>query len=65
MKKLKTILFATGLLAAATTHAQTPTPVVPAAAMTAEAPKKVLRYAFLVAETSLDLSRSSTSTRAR
>ena len=54
MKKLKTILFATGLLAAATTHAQTPTPVVPAAAMTAEAPKKVLRYAFLVAETSLD-----------
>jgi len=46
MKMLKTILLATGLIAAAMAHAQTPGP--------AEAPKKVLRYAFEVAESSLD-----------
>ncbi|MES1162610.1 MAG: ABC transporter substrate-binding protein, partial [Rhizobacter sp.] len=40
---------ACGLLAAAAAHAQAP-PATPAAA----APKKVLRYAFLTAETSLD-----------
>jgi ABC-type transport system substrate-binding protein len=42
-------LLASGLLAAAAAHAQAPQ-----AAPTAAAPKKVLRYAFLVAETSLD-----------
>ena len=46
MKMLETILFVTSLLAGAMAHAQTPAP--------AEAPKKVLRYAFEVAETSLD-----------
>ncbi|CAM5787635.1 ABC transporter substrate-binding protein [Rhizobacter fulvus] len=46
MKKLHDLLFAAGLLAAAAAHAQTPAP--------AASPQKVLRYAFEVAETSLD-----------
>jgi ABC-type transport system substrate-binding protein len=46
MKKLHDLLFAAGLLAAVAAHAQTPAP--------AASPQKVLRYAFEVAETSLD-----------
>jgi ABC-type transport system substrate-binding protein len=46
MKTLRPLLIAAGLAAAAAAHAQAPA--------AAAAPKKVLRYAFEVAETSLD-----------